>query len=261
MRDMNKSILSLFLLAQSSLTFAAAENGRWHAGIGDATIFGWVTVAFYLLAVVRCVTKANTSKKFGGNYQFWLYLAVFLLLLGLNKQLDLQSWFTETLKDSAQQHGWYEQRKPLQVAFIMALGFSMLITLVTFRLFLANTWRNYKLTWVGIFFLCTFILIRAASFHHVDLLINYEVLGLRLNVLLEIGAILLIILGTYFNKKQDNSLLADTVSVRDYVEIQQEGDIVRCPQCGTQPLSKTRDDRLFKCRSCGFKYTVRMINI
>ena len=138
-------------------------------------------------------------------------------------------------------------------------GVGMLIALVTFRLFLANTWRNYKLTWVGIVILCAFILIRAASFHHIDLLINYEILGLRLNVLLEIGAILFIILGTYFNKKQVISLLADTISVRDYVEIKKEGDNVRCPQCGTQPLSKTRDERLYKCRSCGFKYTVRVI--
>ena len=257
---MNKLILSLFLLTQGSLTLAATENGRWHAGIGDATVFGWITVVFYLLAVARCIVKANASKKYGGNYQFWLYLAVFLLSLSINKQLDLQSWLTETLKDSAQEHGWYEHRKPLQLAFIMALGFGMLITLVSFRLFLANTWRNYKPTWVGIIFLCTFILIRAASFHHVDLLINHEILGLRLNVLMEVGAILLIIIGTYLNKKQVNSLLADTISVRDYVEIEKEGDAVRCPQCGTQPLSKTRDERLFKCGSCGYKYTVHVIN-
>lgn len=258
---MNKLILSLLLLFQSSLTLAATENGRWHAGIGDATIFGWITVAFYLLAVARCVVKAKASKKFGGNYQFWLYLAVFLLFLGLNKQLDLQSWFTETLKDSAQAHGWYEHRRPVQVAFIVMLGFGMLIALISFRLFLANTWRNYKLTWVGIILLCTYILIRAASFHHVDLLIHSEILGLSINVLMEIGAILLIIVGTYFNKKPSGLLLADTISVRDYVEIEKEGDIVRCPKCGTQPLSKTRDDRLFKCRSCGFKYTVHVIGV
>jgi len=258
---MTKIILFLFLLIQSPLIFSATEEGRWHAGIGDATVFGWITVAFYLLAVVRCIFKANVSKKLGGNYLFWFYLAIFLLILGINKQLDLQSWFTEVLKDTAQNHGWYEHRRPVQIAFIVALGFGMLMTLIAFRLFLANTWRNYKLACIGVFLLCTFILIRTASFNHVDVLINKEVLGLRLNVILEIGAIILIILGTYFNKKQVNSLLADTVSIRDYVQIKKEGDIVRCPQCGTQPLSKTRDDRLFKCRSCGFKYTVRVVNI
>ena len=254
-------LLYLLFFSYSPFVSAASENGRWHAGIGDATVFGWLTVAVYLLAVLRCVFKAYASKKFGGNYHFWIYLAAFLLLLGLNKQLDLQSWFTEALKDSAQAHGWYEQRRPVQVAFIVALGLGMLLALISFRLFLANTWRHYTFTWVGIILLCTFILMRAASFHHVDLLINYEISGLRVNVLMEIGAILLIIVGTYFNRKPANLLFADTVSVRDYVEIQNEGDIVRCPQCGTQPLSKTLDDRLFKCRSCGFKYTVRVTNI
>lgn len=258
---MKKLFFTLGLAFQSPLILAATEDGRWHAGIGDATVFGWITVAFYLLAVVRCIIKVNASKKFGGNYLFWHYLAIFLLVLGVNKQLDLQSWFTESLKDAAQNHNWYENRRSVQVGFIVALGIGMLMTLIAFRLFLANTWRNYKLAWIGVILLCTFILIRAASFHHVDILINKEVLGLKLNVILEIGAIILIILGTYFNGKQVNSLLADTVSVRDYVQIEKEGDIVRCPQCGTQPLSKTCDDRLFKCRSCGFKYTVRVMNI
>ena len=258
---MKKLIFTLCLSFQIPLVSAATEDGRWHAGIGDATVFGWITVAFYLLAVVSCIIKANTSKKFGGNYLFWFYLALFLLILGINKQLDLQIWFTEALKDAAQNHDWYEHRRSVQVAFIVALGFGMLMTLIALRLFLANTWRNYKLVWVGIILLCTFVLIRAASFHHVDILINTEVLGLRLNVLLEIGAIILIILGTYFNRKQVNSLLADTVSVRDYVQIEKEGGTAKCPQCGTQPLSKTYDDRLFKCRSCRFKYTVRVMDI
>src|SRR5688572_3593440 len=98
---MNKLILFLLLLIQSPLTLAAVQNGRWHASIGDASIFGWITVAFYVLAAARCVVKANASKKFGGYYQFWIYLAVFLLLLATNKQLDLQSWLTELVKDNA----------------------------------------------------------------------------------------------------------------------------------------------------------------
>lgn len=256
---MSKLILFALFILQSPLLFAATENGRWHAGIGDATVFGWITVAVYLLAVMRCFLTAQSTKKSGGNHLFWLYLAVFLFFLGVNKQLDLQSWFTEALRDSAHEHGWYEHRRPLQVGFIIALGFAMLFALITFRIFLANIWRSYKITMAGIMLLCIFILIRAASFHHIDILINHEILGLRINVLMEVGAILLIILGTYINKKQTNLSFADTISVRDYVEIKKEGDAVRCPQCGTQPLSKTRDDRLFKCRSCGFKYTVHVI--
>lgn len=186
--------LSASFLFQSNLIFAATEDGRWHAGIGDPTIFGWITVLAYTVAVMRCSFNASSSKKLGENYFFWLYLAMFLFLLGINKQLDLQSWFTQTMKDSAQAHGWYEHRRPMQTMFIALLGFGMLTALVSLRIFLTNSWRKYKLALVGIVLLCTFILMRAASFHHFDLFINNGIVGIKTNVLLEIGAILLIIL-------------------------------------------------------------------
>lgn len=258
---MNKLLIFLLLFILSPVIFAATENGRWHAGIGDASLFGWVTVAFYVLAAARCVVKAIASKKFGGYYQFWLYLAAFLLLLGINKQLDLQSWLTEFVKDNALVNNWYQYRRRVQVAFIMALGLAMLLALLSIRLFLANSWRHNKLTWWGIILLCTFILVRAASFHHFDILINRPVLGLKMNVLLEIGAILLIILGTFFDKKSSNLLTTDTFNTYNmnrYAEIINEGDDVQCPQCGVQPLAKTIDGRLFKCRGCGNKFIVRV---
>ena len=257
---MIKLLFTLFLLIQSTLVFAATENGRWHAGIGDASIFGWVTVLVYLLATFCCIVKAKDSKKFGGNYQFWLYLGVFLLLLGINKQLDLQSWLTEVVKDSAHAHGWYKHRRPVQVIFITLLGLSVLIALMSLRLFLANSWRHNKLTWVGIILLGTFIVMRAASFHHFDIFINRPILGVKINVMFEIGAILLIILGTFFNKKSANLLTINTFPMNRYAEIINEGDDVQCPQCGVQPMAKTIDGRLFKCRGCGNKFMVRVLN-
>jgi DNA-directed RNA polymerase subunit RPC12/RpoP len=260
---MNKLIPFLLLLIQSPIVFAAIKDGRWHAGIGDASVFGWVTVAFYVLAAARCLVKANASRKFGGYYQFWLYLAAFLLLLGMNKQLDLQSWLTEFVKDNALVNDWYLYSKRVKFAFILALGLGMLTALLSIRLFLANSWRHNKLTWWGIILLCTFILIRAASFHHFDILINRPILGLTISMLLEVGAILLIIVGTFFDKKSSNLLTTDTFdtyNMNRYAEIPKEGDDVQCPQCGVQPLAKTIDGRLFKCRKCGNKFIVRVAN-
>jgi hypothetical protein len=257
---MDQIVLLIVLCFQSSLVFAEMSQGHWHAGIGDPTIFGWLTVFVYLVAVVRCIVRTQDSKKYGGNYQFWVYLAIFLLLLGINKQLDLQSWFTQTMKENAIAHGWYARRHIMQMAFIAAVGLGMLTILLSLRLFVANSWRHFKLTWLGIVLLCTFILIRAASFHHLDIFINHHVLGLRVNVILEIGAILLIILGTYINKKSPNTITAVTSTMPDYVVIDHPGDDVRCPSCGVQPLSKTVDGRVFKCRACGYRYTVSVIN-
>jgi DNA-directed RNA polymerase subunit RPC12/RpoP len=244
----------------STQSNAATEDGRWHAGIGDASIFGWLTVLVYLLAVVRCIFKALSSKQHGGNYHFWIYLGLFLLLLGINKQLDLQSWLTESLRDSAKMHGWYGNREAVQIGFITLLGFGMVVAIISMRLYLASSWRNYKITWIGITLLLTFILMRAASFHHMDIFIRNRLLGLSVNAILEIGALLLIIIGTFFNRKNINPLTAITVSIRDYVEITKDGNPVQCPQCGLEPLSKPKDGRVFKCRSCGHRYSVRLVN-
>ena len=253
-------LLILISLLQTNLAFAAMRDGHWHVGIGDPTIFGWITVLMYFVTAWRCVVKADESKEFGGSYQFWLFLAAGLLFLGINKQLDLQSWLTDTMRDLAKVHGWYEHRKAVQITFIGLLAFGMAIVLFSLRLFFANSWRHNKIAWIGIVLLCTFIVMRAASFSHFDILINHDILGIKINVILELGAIALIILGTYFNKKYVNPLIKNTANLKDTVEISHEGDDVRCPRCGAQPLAKPVDGRLFKCRACNYKYRIELID-
>lgn len=237
-----------------------SSQNAWSITVGDPTMIGWITVLVYFAATARCLLKAFSSKQFGGNYQFWLYLAVFLLFLGVNKQLDLQTWFEQTMKALAEQHGWYQHRALLQKVFIAFLGLGMLTILISFRLYLANTWRNYKLTWIGIVLLCLFILVRAAAFNRLDLLINHDILGLNVTEVLEVVSILLIILGTFLHTKQSSFITTDALSIKDYVEIIDEHTIVQCPQCGIQPLAKAVDGRLYKCRSCGFRYMVTIAN-
>ena len=197
---MLKPLLYLLILFQSSFAVAMTKKGIWHAGIGDPTVLGWVTVIAYCLATLRCTLKAFSYDKNEGNYRFWVYLAVFLLFLAINKQLDLQSWFTQAMRTVAHAQGWYENRKSLQLLFIIFLGAGMLLALLSIRFYLAQSWHNYPLTWIGIVLLSTFILMRAASFSHIDRMIHYPIFGIRLNGVMEIGSIALIIFGSYFNK-------------------------------------------------------------
>ena len=203
---MLKPLLFLLIFFQSSFAVAITKNGTWHAGIGDPTVLGWTTVLAYCLATLRCTFKALSYDKNEGNYRFWVYLALFLLLLAINKQLDLQSWFTQAMRTVAQSQGWYENRKSLQLLFIAFLSAGMLFTLLSIRFYLAQSWHNYPLTWVGIVLLSTFILMRAASFSHIDRMIHYPILGLKLNGVMEIGSITLIIFGSYFNKQPQRAL-------------------------------------------------------
>ena len=203
---MSKLLLYPFLFFQSTSAVAITKDGIWHAGIGDPTLLGWITVIAYCVATLRCVFKASKLDKNEANYRFWAYLAIFLLLLAINKQLDLQSWFTQAMRSVAQTQGWYANRKSLQLLFIAFLSVGMLLSLLSIRLYLAQSWHNYPLTWVGIVLLSTFILMRAASFSHIDQMIHYPIFGIRLNGVMEIGSIALIIFGSYFNKQPRKAL-------------------------------------------------------
>jgi hypothetical protein len=48
----------------------------------------------------------------------WRSIALAFLVLGLNKQLDLQTALTEAGRVLANVQGWYDQRQIVQVAFI-----------------------------------------------------------------------------------------------------------------------------------------------
>jgi hypothetical protein len=169
--------------------------GRWSPGIGDPTFFGWLTVGLYFLTAWRCwsLVRQRSGALSAREITVYRLLAVALLILGVNKQLDLQSALTEIGRMVAKEEGLYEARRTLQGVFIFALG---LLAAAACFVLIAFTRR---LPWPtrgavgGAILLVAFIAIRAASFHHFDHFIGLHWLGVRTNVVLEISAILLIL--------------------------------------------------------------------
>ena len=181
---------------------AYTEGEVWRPGIGDPTVMGWVTVVFYFLGALVCarvsflVSDGEGLRKREGRV--WLLLALALGFLGVNKQLDLQTWLTLTAKQMALAQGWYEGRRLVQIAFVLGVGAAGLWVLRWF-------WRNRSefrhtpgamwLALAGFVFLGCFILIRAASFHHVDAFLKWGPGSLRMNWVLEIGGIIMLTCG------------------------------------------------------------------
>lgn len=187
------------------LAFTDADG--WHAGIGDPTLVGWITVAAYFAAAFTCFRAAGLSH---GNYQresraFWKLLALGLVLLGINKQLDLQTWLTLTGKKIAQSQGWYENRRPVQVIFILVVA--MVTAAVFFGMLRLVRHQSgwVRLALAGMAFLGGFIVIRAASFHHVDQMLRHDIGGFRLNWLLELGGIGMIGYGAWRGSRADEN--------------------------------------------------------
>ena len=171
------------------------ENGRWVPSIGDPTIIGWVTVAVYFIVAVICLKAAFTSNSEKSIKNFWLFLTFVLIALGINKQLDLQILLTQIGKGIAIEQGWYKNRRAVQAGFIIFIGLTGVSTLI----FMIKTYRNINssvnIALTGCIILFSFILTRASSFHHMDILINMKLADIRVNEILELGGISIIGIG------------------------------------------------------------------
>jgi hypothetical protein len=166
-------------------------EGGWRPGIGDPTFLGWFTVAAYLLGAVVCWKAARAQSRSGGRSLAlpWIIFGLFLLVLGINKQLDLQTWFTIVGKQFAKSTGWYEQRRIVQFAFVGVIALGGLIVAILGLWWTRRLPVPYRIAMAGAIFLGGFIVIRASSFHHVDQFLGFQLAGLRVNVLLELGGI------------------------------------------------------------------------
>ena len=169
---------------------------QWHWGPGDNNVMGWATVLVYLTAAYVSMRAAQGLRGLEGPSRrerwFWWVAAGIMLALAVNKQLDLQTLLTLIARCHAQLTGWYDIRRIVQRDFILAVaaGGVGLLTLLTFllRSILGRVW----LALLGLGFVCVFVVVRAASFHHVDSLLGTWVFGVKMNWVLELPGPILV---------------------------------------------------------------------
>jgi hypothetical protein len=186
------------------LLLGAVEGGRWRPGIGDPTVMGWVTVAAYFVAAIGCFLAAwreplpdGTRRPRAQPSRFWLALTGLMVALGINKQLDLQSLATQIGRDVIKGWNLYQERRELQAGFIVAVA---LVCAGSLALVLWAARRNLKRRWpaiVGMLFILGFVVIRAASFHHVDAFLAARLGGVKWNWIFELGGISLVGLAAF----------------------------------------------------------------
>lgn len=171
---------------------------QWAPGIGDPNAAAWLIVTLYLVAAYACASAARRddglSQVQGRERVFWWICAAALTLLAINKQLDLQSLLTSVARCVAQYQDWYDERRAVQRQFVLlVLAVGPLVVAAT-SVLLRKTFARTGLAVVGLGFVCTFIIIRAASFHHLDIVMDRAVLGLPIAIALEVpGPILILV--------------------------------------------------------------------
>lgn len=121
--------------------------------------------------------------------------ALMLLFLCLNKQLDLHTHLTDFFRQMAHRQGWYQQRRPIQAAFII-IGAVITLGVGAYLVrFTISAGVGVRVTTVGLVLLATYIVLRAASFHHLDSALGRVVNGVKVHNYVELSCILVVIVG------------------------------------------------------------------
>jgi hypothetical protein len=188
-------------------TTVLSEPGfNWRPGIGDPTVAGWVTVALYVFATLAFRSVAIRLRERQpyavSELRIWYSLFVLFAALGVNKQLDLQTALTELGRLVARDQGWYESRGAIQVLFVAGVGLVALIIGGGLLFWAATAPFSTWVALLGALLVVAFVVVRAASFHHVDSFIGQSVFGLRWNWVLEMGGISLAWFGAFLRARQ-----------------------------------------------------------
>ncbi len=179
--------------------FGQCAADAWAPKLGDPDLIGLVFFAGYVLAAACALYVAIKSpfaaKTFGRERTFWGIATFVLVILALNKQLDLQVFLTATARCVARAQGWYEQRRLLQreltVALIIAGAIVGMIALYSLR----HALRRNAMAAIGLILLIFFVMIRMVSFHHMDHFLGMDVANMRLHRWVEGAGLVMVILG------------------------------------------------------------------
>ena len=169
--------------------------GVWLAAVQifhDQSSVAWFVVAAYFAGALAAFAASRSASR--NEARFWLGVALLLVLLGFNKELDFQSLLTESGRTLTRAIGIYEQRRLLQGIFLLLLAGAVGFAILRLTRILHRSSVSAKTAAVGIAVLFAFILLRAASFHHIDDWVTVDFRGLRSGWWLELAGILVIAL-------------------------------------------------------------------
>ncbi|MHC4789687.1 MAG: 3-oxoacyl-[acyl-carrier-protein] synthase III C-terminal domain-containing protein [Planctomycetota bacterium] len=187
-------------------TIGVMVAGRWRPGIGGPRLLAWLAVAAHIVGAVLCwragvgergLRRVGQSRRL---VAVWFAMAGLLLLLGINRQLDLQSLLTRQARLFVKEQGWYAHKEQLQRGFIAAVALGGAFLLACLMWASRRGGRGIGIALVGSTFLIVFVVIRAASSHHVDRWLGLRLGVVSLNQALELGGILCVTLGAWLSR-------------------------------------------------------------
>lgn len=143
---------------------------QWRIGIGDPSLLGWAITIGYFLAALACLQAGRHlhGRSPTPGTALWFVLGLGLALLGLNKQLDLQTLVIEVGRWVALANGWYAQRRRIQLDFALTTILAGATTAALAAKPITCFRRQHPLAIAGCGLIAGYVCLRLLSINHVD---------------------------------------------------------------------------------------------
>jgi len=181
--------------------------GRWRPAIGDPGFMLWFAVGSYFACGVVALIAVLINQKGGRRlFFFWSLISLLMILLGVNKLIDLQSLFTEVGGQIAKTQSWIDQRRIVQFWFIVPSGTTALVAFLSFAIIMRSLFRRFILAFTGLLFLFGSIFLRDVSLHHFVEILGFTPSGAKIYFVLELAGIYLILVAGIREIRENISL-------------------------------------------------------
>jgi hypothetical protein len=158
----------------------------------DDTPIGWTITAAYAATVFASAAASRRDPR----PRFWTAVTVVIALLGVNKQLDLQTPFLHYGHELLAAAGLWADRRVFRLLLLVLLVGGGAAFIVFTRRLVGRAWQTYVEALAGLAGLAAFVVMRAAAFNHLGRDFGGRALSsVTVAAALELGSVLLVLVG------------------------------------------------------------------
>ena len=181
----------------------------WQTAFDDTAVFGLLITALYFVAFLLSIAVVFVDHAIFVNKRrvqslFWWSIAAFMLLMSINKQLDLQTIFIGLGKSLFLALDLYDVRRDYQRLF--SIGFVLVVALCLIFTFikLLPVIKKHLLAMVGLLFLVIYIDVRMLAVNRLGQVFDPLGQGIPVERLFEFAGVLLIMMNAIILLRQKN---------------------------------------------------------
>lgn len=159
-----------------AIAFLIPDSAKWRFQANDDSPGDWLVTGIYAALMVlswRAALRSKPAERASGRAlqrSFWIWLAMGITAVGINKQLDLQVLMVELGRQAAQAEGLLPYRRFIQAGFAGTAAVGAAAITVALWLLSRRASASERLVIIGVCALLGFVVLRIAGFNHIDFL-------------------------------------------------------------------------------------------